>query len=90
MIIKFAVFRLEPDGAHAEDAPLMEIPLERWIPFFSLVGGAAATLAGLLFVALSINRDKLSAGESKIMLRLAQRCFADYLFVLVICVFLLI
>jgi len=58
--------------------------LEAWYPFYALVGGAAATLAGLLFVALSLNRDRFFAHDGKTMLRLAQRCFADYLYVLFI------
>jgi hypothetical protein len=69
---------------------LMSINTHAWEPFFTTLGGAVATLAGLLFVSLSLNRDKLTAPENKLMLRLAQRCFADYLYVLVICLIFLI
>ena len=63
---------------------LMSINTQIWEPFFTTTGAAVATLAGLLFVSLSLNRDKLTAPENKLMLRLAQRCFADFLFVLFI------
>jgi len=62
----------------------MSINIHAWEPFYTTTGAAVATLAGLLFVSLSLNRDKLTAPENKLMLRLAQRCFADFLFVLFI------
>ncbi|MDB6125852.1 MAG: hypothetical protein JWQ71_4845 [Pedosphaera sp.] len=58
--------------------------ITRWQPFFSAVAGVAATLAGLLFVSLSINREKITAQENRKLLRLAQRSFADYLYALFI------
>jgi len=63
---------------------LMSINTHLWEPFYTTTGTAAAALAGLLFVSLSLNRDKLTTLENKPMLRLAQRCFADFLFVLFI------
>lgn len=69
---------------------LMAINTQIWEPFFTTTGAAVATLAGLLFVSLSLNRDKLTAPENKPMLRLAQRCFADFLYVLFICMIFLI
>ncbi|EEF58035.1 hypothetical protein [Pedosphaera parvula] len=58
--------------------------ITRWQPFFSAVAGVTATLAGLLFVSLSINREKITAQENRKLLRLAQRSFADYLYALFI------
>jgi hypothetical protein len=69
---------------------LMDIDLKPWEPFFTTAASAVATLAGLLFVSLSLNKEKLSGQENKIMLRLAQLCFADYLYVLLICLVFLI
>jgi hypothetical protein len=54
----------------------------RWQPFFSAVAGVTATLAGLLFIALSINRDKIM--ENRDMFWLAKRSFGDYLFAMFI------
>jgi TRAP-type C4-dicarboxylate transport system permease large subunit len=53
-----------------------------WQPFFSTVAGATATLAGLLFIALSINRDKIT--DNPDLLRSAKRSFGDYLFTMFI------
>lgn len=58
--------------------------LTRWQPFFSAVAGVAATLAGLLFVSLSLNREKITAQENRILLRLARRSFGDLLYALFI------
>jgi len=55
-----------------------------WQPFFSAVAGVAATLAGLLFVSLSINRDKITARDNHNLLRIAKRSFGDYLYALFI------
>ncbi len=49
-----------------------------------MVAGATATSAGLLFVALSINRQKVAAPGNEELLRLAKRSFGDYLYALFI------
>jgi len=64
--------------------------LAEWQPFYSTVAAAAATLTGLLFVSLSINRDKLAAKENRVFLRIAMRSFGDYLFVLGVALVMLI
>lgn len=58
--------------------------LTRWQPFFTAVVGVAATLAGLLFVSLSINRERITAQENRTLLRLARRSFGDLLYALFI------
>ena len=64
--------------------------LTKWQPFFTAVAGATATLIGLLFVSLSINREKITAQEDRVLLRLAQRSFADFLFAMFIALMFLI
>ena len=64
--------------------------LTKWQPFFTTAAGVAATLAGLLFVALSLNREKITAQENRIWMRLAQRSFGDFLFALFIALMFLI
>lgn len=64
--------------------------LIHWQPFFTAVAGVAATLAGLLFVALSINRDKITAQKSRVWLRAAERSFTDLLYVLFIALMFLV
>ncbi|HEX3729788.1 MAG TPA: hypothetical protein VHV47_08285 [Opitutaceae bacterium] len=56
--------------------------LEAWAPFYTAVAAAAATLTGLLFISLSINRERLLLSADRRRLRLALRSFGDFLFVL--------
>jgi hypothetical protein len=58
--------------------------LTRWQPFFGAVAGVAATFAGLLFVSLSINRERITAQQNRILLRVARRTFGDLMFTLFI------
>jgi len=62
----------------------------QWQPFFTTVAAVSATLVGLLFVSLSLNRDKLAANSSGALLRVARRTFSDFLLVLLIALFFLI
>lgn len=64
--------------------------LARWQPFFTAVAGATATLVGLLFVSLSINREKITTEENRHLLRLAQRSFGDFLFAMFIALLFLV
>jgi hypothetical protein len=57
--------------------------LQAWQAFYSTVATAAATLTGLLFVALSLNLDILSTQHADRM-RVARRAFGDFLYVLMI------
>jgi len=72
------------------DSALLAKVLSDWQPFSSAVAAASATLTGLLFVSLSINRDKLKEAENRVFLRLAKRSFGDYLFVLAVSLLMLV
>ena len=61
-----------------------------WQPFFTTVATVAATLVGLLFVSLSINREKIAAASNRVLLRLAERSFSDFIIVLLVALFFLI
>jgi len=61
-----------------------------WQPFFTTIATVSATLVGLLFVSLSINREKITSGPNDELLRLAKRSFGDFLLVLLIAIFFLI
>jgi cytochrome bd-type quinol oxidase subunit 2 len=60
--------------------------LQPWQTFYSTIATAAATLAGLLFVSLSLNRDRLDA-RAKLF---AQSTFANLINVLVLALIFLI
>lgn len=64
--------------------------LTKWQPFFSTVAGVSATLAGLLFVSLSVNREKIAASNNRVLMRLAQRSFGDLIFALFVAILFLI
>ena len=46
--------------------------LENWDTFATIAGGAAAALTGLLFVAISINLDKIVKDEKTLSTRAAE------------------
>jgi hypothetical protein len=58
--------------------------LLKWQLFFSSVATASATLTGLLFVSLSLNRDKLKDAGAHPTLSIARNTFGDFLYVLMI------
>ncbi len=58
--------------------------LESWQLFFSTVALAAATLTGLLFVSLSLNRERLTGRTAKTFLATARMTFSDFLYVLML------
>jgi hypothetical protein len=55
--------------------------LRDWQPFFSTVALASATLVGLLFVSLSLYRDRDRAASAAGRFSTAQRSFGDFLYV---------
>jgi hypothetical protein len=55
-----------------------------WQFFFTAVATAAATLTGLLFVSLSLNRERLKAEKAELTLSIARNSFGDFLLVLMI------
>ena len=58
--------------------------LSNWQAFYATVATSAATLTGLLFVALSINLEKLKGTDGARRLRIARRSFGDFLYILMI------
>jgi ABC-type dipeptide/oligopeptide/nickel transport system permease component len=58
--------------------------LKEWQAFFSTVALASATLVGLLFVSLSLHREKGSSSGLSARISTAQRSFGDFLYVLML------
>jgi hypothetical protein len=56
--------------------------LREWQFFYATVATASATLTGLLFVSLSLNRNNILGKENEPTLRIAKRSFGDLLYVL--------
>ena len=54
--------------------------LERWQAFYATIGTSAATLTGLLFVAVSLERGR----ATKAAMRHARGALADFLYVLML------
>ncbi len=63
---------------------LFKQSLQNWQFFFTAVATASATLTGLLFVSLSLNRQRLVGDEAHLILSLARNTFGDFLYVLMI------
>src|SRR5579859_2498631 len=64
--------------------------LGAWQPFFMTLVGVCATLAGLLFVALSLHAAALRELSSANLRRLAEHTFGDFITVLFVGLFFLI
>lgn len=58
--------------------------LRNWQLFYSTVALASVTLAGLLFVSLSMHRENLKTRKDTLQLRLARGSFGDFLYVLML------
>ena len=58
--------------------------LKDWQLFFSTVALASVTLAGLLFVSLSLRFDRESSDSHAGMMKLARQSFSDFLYVLML------
>lgn len=61
--------------------------MQPWQQFFEMVGGAAATLLGLLFVSVSLNADLILSGAHPHSRRLAEQAFQNYLAIIVVALF---
>jgi hypothetical protein len=61
--------------------------MQPWQQFYEMLGGAAATLLGLLFVAVSMNAELILSGAHQHSRRLAEQAFQNYLAVLVVSLF---
>jgi hypothetical protein len=55
-----------------------------WHEFYEMIGGAAATLLGLLFVSVSLNAEIILGPSHKHAKRLAEQAFQNYLAVLIV------
>ena len=58
--------------------------MQAWTTFYAVIGAAAATLTGLLFVALSMNAASALARGPTGSRRLAEQAFENYLAVLMV------
>lgn len=58
--------------------------LQSWQVFYATVAAASATLTGLLFVSLSLNRDRLKGEKAQPVLDMARGTFGNFLYVLMI------
>jgi hypothetical protein len=58
--------------------------MQNWSTFYEMIGGAAATLLGLLFVAVSVNIEKILGAAHAHSHMLAEQAFQNYLAVLTI------
>lgn len=64
--------------------------VDSWHDFYLMVGTAAATLLGLLFVSLSLNADAITRNENADLRALATHTFGSFLSVLMFAVLFLI
>jgi hypothetical protein len=58
--------------------------LQSWQIFYATVAAASATLTGLLFVSLSLNRERLKGKNAHRVKSIARQTFGDFLYVLMI------
>jgi|WetSurSiteA1Bulk_404760.scaffolds.fasta_scaffold09391_2 hypothetical protein len=59
--------------------------LQNWQISNAIVAVATATLTGLLFVSLTLHRDRQKGENAPYTLRIARNTFGDFLNALVIC-----
>jgi hypothetical protein len=60
------------------------IMIQAWHDFFGMLGAAAATLLGLLFVSVSINADVILGESHKHTMDLAEQAFHNYMAVVIV------
>lgn len=58
--------------------------MQGWRDFYELIGGAAATLLGLLFVSMSLNADIILGPAHQHSRRLAEQAFQNYICVMIL------
>src|SRR5580698_1679078 len=58
--------------------------MQAWFNFYAVIGAAAATLTGLLFVAMSMNAAEALSRGPQGSRRLAEQAFENYLAVLMV------
>jgi hypothetical protein len=58
--------------------------MQAWNSYYEMIGGAAATLLGLLFVSVSVNAGRILGAGHQHSKRLAEQAFQNYLVVLAI------
>jgi hypothetical protein len=63
---------------------LFKQSLLNWQFFFATLATASATLTGLLFVSLSLNRERLKGDKAPLIVSIARDTFADFLYVMMI------
>jgi hypothetical protein len=61
-----------------------------WHDFYLMIGTAAATLVGLLFVSLSLNADAIILPANSDLRALAEQTFSTFLYILSFAIFFLI
>jgi hypothetical protein len=75
-----------PRKAGESDMP--EVPFQEairsWQMFYATLAAASATLTGLLFVSLSLNRDRLKGKRAGATAQIARTTFGDFLYVIMI------
>jgi modulator of FtsH protease len=64
--------------------PSVPLDLQPWQSFYTTLAAVAATLAGLLFVALSFNLELLARAEHEPTNRIATEAFTMFLYVLLV------
>ena len=64
--------------------------VEQWHDFYLMAGTAAVTLAGLLFVALSLHLDRLVEPHHEHLLALARATLTSFVMVLIVSMFMLV
>src|ERR1700722_9247600 len=61
-----------------------DLVMQAWFDFYAVIGAAAATLTGLLFVAMSMNAPAALSRGPEGSRRLAEQAFENYLAVLMV------
>ena len=63
---------------------IFQASIQSWQVFYATVAAVSATLTGLLFVSLSLNRERLKGQTPHTIIGQARQTFGDFLYVLMI------